>query len=81
MWWNLIGMCLCVGLGYLDYFIISSYPNECAGIRLANYAMLSLYGAQFILQAMCLCGLEMRYCNALGLVGVVIYNLIILTWA
>ena len=74
-------MCLNAGLGYGAVMIIENHPNECAGIKLASWALFSLYIVTLLLQAMCLCGLEKKCCSIMGLIGVVVYDMIILTWA
>jgi hypothetical protein len=80
-WWNLFGMVANAGIGALTVGIIQSHPNECAGIKLASWAMFTLYCLTFLFQAMCLCGLEKRCCTNMGMLAVLIYDMIVLTWS
>ena len=81
LWWNLGGMCANAALGYLSVFIINTHPNECAGIKLASWSLFSLYIVTFLLQAACLCGLEKKFCSSMGLLAVLVYDLVVITWA
>ena len=47
-WWNLGGIICNGGIGALTVCIIQSHPNECAGIKLASWAMFSLYIITFL---------------------------------
>jgi len=69
------------GLGYGTVYVLESQPNECAGIKLASWAMFTLYCLTFLLQAMCLCGLEIRFCSNMGLISVMLYDMVVLAWA
>ena len=81
MWWNLLGMVFNAGLGYATVYIIQTHPNECAGIKLASWALFSLYCVTFFLQLLCLCGLEIKYCSSMGLLAILVYDLVMITWA
>ena len=80
-WWNLFGMVANASIGAATVGIIQSHPNECAGIKLASWAMFTLYVITFFFQSMCLCGLEKRCCSNMGMLAVAIYDLIVLTWS
>ena len=81
LWWNLGGMVCNSTFGWATTYILETHPNECAGIKLASWALFSLYIITFLLQAMCLCGLEKRLCTNMGLLAVIIYDMIVITWA
>jgi hypothetical protein len=62
-------------------YILDYYPNECAGLKLASWALFSLYIVNFIWQGMCMVGLEKQCCNTCGVISVAIFDAIILMFA
>ena len=81
VWFNLASMLINAGLGYLNYWILQNHPNECAGIKLACWSIFALYVVQILFNFMCLCGLEKRWCNNIGLMGLFVFDVVVLVWS
>jgi hypothetical protein len=81
IWFNLIGVLVNIALGAGAVYVLENNPNECSGIKLASWSLVGLYVLNFVMQAMCLCGLEKKCCNTIGIGFVVVVNFVILTWA
>ena len=81
MWTNLFLLTVSVGMGTGSIIILRANPNECAGIRIVSWSMFFLHIINFITSALCLCGLEKKWCGGWAFTGFFITVAIILVWA
>jgi len=78
---NLIMLCIYSVVGYSSKKILLKYPNECAGLKMACYALLILYIINFFFSLMAIFGLEKKLCNTCWLTIFVVFDGIILFFA
>ena len=81
VWFNLLGMVFNLLFGIFSLKEIKNANNDCGGLKGAVYSLIVLYGFNFVLQAMSLCGLEKRLCNSLGLLFCLLFNAVVLVTA
>ena len=81
IWTNLFVMACSGGMGFGSMVILRNNPIECAGIRLVTWFIFFLHVLNFFVSAMCLCGLEKKFCGGWAFAGFFLAVGIILVWA
>ena len=78
---NLTMLCIYSVVGFMSRRILTMYPNECAGLKMACYALLILYIINFFFSLMALFGLEKKLCNTCWLTIFIVFDGVILFFA
>ena len=81
MWTNLFIMAVSAGMGTGSMLILKANPVECGGLRMVSWCLFFLHCINFIVSAMCLCGLEKKFCGNWAFTGFFMILGIILIWS
>ena len=80
MWFNLIVAFFSVGFGVGTYFILEYANNNCGGLELVLWMVITLHAANTFMCLFNLCGIETKICNQNMICVFVIYEIVILAW-